>query len=111
MVILFNFAYLFIDKLIISSYFFFLLYICLVNFHHSLIISKKSIIKKLILAFSWNQNYRLMFITHNNKNYDNNNSSRNCKDIDVISGIRVLCVLWIIFIHSCTILYYFAGNF
>lgn len=58
-------------------------------------------LKNLLLAFSWRQNLVLL----------SSEFSEHCiMDVIEISGLRVLCVLWILLVHVTTVLYFVAGK-
>lgn len=57
-------------------------------------------IRNILLAFSWRQNFRLL----------TSEFTEHCiMDVIEISGLRVLCVLWILLVHVTTALYFVAG--
>lgn len=62
--------------------------------------STKGVIRKILLAFSWRQNYRQLY----------NTCHRYGKEVPAVSGLRVLCFMWIILVHTCTFLFYIADN-
>lgn len=63
--------------------------------------TKSNALRRILMAFSWKRNFAILF----------SESPKNCiSDVIEISGLRVLCLLWILLVHICTVLYYVAGK-
>lgn len=60
----------------------------------------KNSLRKILLAFSWRKNFTFLM---NNDQFDRN-------EIAVVCGVQVMCLLWIILIHTCTVLFYVSGK-
>ena len=63
--------------------------------------TRSNALRRILLAFSWRRNFVILF----------SESPKNCiSDVIEIAGLRVLCLLWILLVHICTVLYYVAGK-
>lgn len=63
--------------------------------------TKPSALRYILLAFSWRRNFEILF----------SDLPKYCiNDVIEIAGLRVLCLLWILLVHICTVLYYVAGE-
>lgn len=59
------------------------------------------VVRRILLAFSWRRNYEILF----------SDLPKYCiNDVIEIVGLRVLCLLWILVVHVCTVLYYVSGK-
>lgn len=67
----------------------------------SIAMTNTNILRRILLAFSWRRNFEILF--SDLPNY--------CiSDVIEIAGLRVMCLLWILLVHVCTVLYYISGN-
>lgn len=63
--------------------------------------TRTNALRRILLAFSWRRNFAILF----------SELPKNCiSDVIEIAGLRVLCLLWILLVHICTVLYYVAGK-
>lgn len=64
--------------------------------------TRTNVLRRMLFSFSWRRNFAILF----------SESPKNCiSDVIEIAGLRVLCLLWILLVHICTVLYYVAGEF
>lgn len=56
--------------------------------------------RKTLLAFLWRKN--IAYLMSNNRLESN--------EIAAVCGIQVMCSLWIILVHTCTVLFYVSGK-
>lgn len=64
--------------------------------------TKSNALRRILFSFSWRRNFAILF----------SEQPKNCiSDVIEIAGLRVLCLLWILLVHICTVLYYVAGEF
>ncbi len=59
-----------------------------------------SAMRKTLLAFSWRKNIRYLM----------NNNQLESNEIGAVCGVQVVCIMWIILVHTCTVLFYVAGE-
>ncbi|KAJ6624113.1 hypothetical protein Bhyg_17107 [Pseudolycoriella hygida] len=66
--------------------------------NHSCAASRKSnsTMRKILLAFSWRKNF-MHFL---------NSNQLECNEIAAVCGVQVMCLFWIILVHTCTVLFY-----
>lgn len=63
--------------------------------------STLNIFRRFLIAFSWRRNYEILF----------SSVPKYCiNDVIEIVGLRALCLLWILLVHVCTVLYYISGK-
>ncbi len=60
-----------------------------------------SALRKTLLAFSWRKNI-CYFMT-------DDQFERN--EIAAVCGVQVVCIMWIILVHTCTVLFYVCGKY
>lgn len=64
--------------------------------------TRSNALRRILFSFSWRRNFAILF----------SELPKNCiSDVIEIAGLRVLCLLWILLVHICTVLYYVAGEF
>lgn len=63
--------------------------------------SNNSTLRKILLAFSWRKNISYLI----------NNNRLESSEIAAVCGVQVICLLWIILIHTCTVLFYVCGKY
>lgn len=64
--------------------------------------TRSNALRRILFSFSWRRNFAILF----------SEQPKNCiSDVIEIAGLRVLCLLWILLVHICTVLYYVAGEF
>lgn len=64
-------------------------------------LSEENAVRRVLLCFSWRRNMDLL----------QSSSSKHCiHEVVEVAGLRVLCLLWILLIHVCTIVYYLSGK-
>ncbi|XP_031626081.1 uncharacterized protein LOC116342557 [Contarinia nasturtii] len=60
-----------------------------------------NVLRRILLAFSWRRNFELLF----------SDKPKFCiSEVIEISGLRVLCLLWLLLYHVCIVLYYISDN-
>lgn len=59
--------------------------------------------KKTLLAFSWRKNINYLMMSSSNNQLE-------CNEISAVCGVQVVCILWIILVHTCTVLFYVCGK-
>lgn len=62
--------------------------------------SNPSVLRRVLIAFSARRNFEMLF----------SDLPKYCiSEVIEISGLRVLCLLWILLFHVCTVLYFISG--
>lgn len=59
-----------------------------------------STVRKIVLAFSWRRNIDHLM----------SGSQHECNEIGAVCGVHVVCTMWIILVHTCTVLSYVCGK-